>query len=64
MARSNGLRLLVLGSVSAGLLAACGVEGPPLRPSLDAGVSVSQGGIHPSVGVGVRQGPVSIRVGL
>jgi len=64
MARSSRLKVLVLGCLSAGLLAACGVEGPPVRPSMDAGVSVSRGGIYPSVGVGVRQGPVSMRVGL
>ncbi len=45
-------------------LAACGVEGAPVRPSLDAGVSVTPGGIFPSVGVGVSKGPVSLRVGL
>jgi hypothetical protein len=64
MAGKKALRIVVLSFVSASLLAACGVAGAPVRPSLDAGVSVSPSGIYPSVGMGVSKGPVSMRVGL
>lgn len=58
------MKALIICGLSLTLLAACGVEGAPVRPSLDAGVSVTQGGIYPSVGLGVAKGPVSLRVGL
>lgn len=58
------MKALIVGALSLAMLAACGVEGAPVRPSLDAGVSVTRGGIFPSVGVGVSKGPVSLRVGL
>ena len=64
MARAGALKILILCGLSSGLLAGCGVEGAPVRPSLDAGVSVTPGGIYPSVGMGVSKGPVSMRVGL
>ncbi len=37
-------------------LAACGADGEPVQPTLTAGVSVGSGGVHPSVGVGMRKG--------
>ncbi|MDX5400952.1 MAG: hypothetical protein LPK02_01060 [Rhodobacterales bacterium] len=58
------MKALVCGALSLILLAGCGVEGAPVRPSLDAGVTVTRGGIYPSASVGVNRGPVSLRVGL
>ncbi|HSG55129.1 hypothetical protein ACFQ3C_13265 [Seohaeicola saemankumensis] len=58
------MKAFIFGSLCLLALAACGVEGAPLRPSLDAGVSITPGGIYPSASVGVNKGPVSLRVGL
>ena len=46
--------------VGLGLMAllGCGVDGEPVRPS------VNSGGIHTSVGTGVRVGGVNLGVGL
>ncbi len=46
------------------LAAACGADGDPLRPSVNAGVSVTPGGVRTSASVGVDAGNVSVRVGL
>ena len=62
--RHNRIRTTIMGAICIGLLAACGVESAPVRPSLDAGVSIGRGGIYPSASVGVAKGPVSVRVGL
>lgn len=45
-------------------LAACGVDGEPVRPSVGAGVTINSGGVYPSVGVGLNTGPLSIFLGL
>jgi hypothetical protein len=58
------MRAMIFGGLALILVAACGVEGAPVRPSLDAGVSITPGGIHPAASVGVNKGPVSVRVGL
>ena len=58
------MKALVICGLSLTLLAACGVESAPVRPSLDAGVSIGRGSIYPSASVGVAKGPVSVRVGL
>ncbi len=46
------------------LVAGCGVDGAPLRPSLNAGLSLGASGLAPSASVGVRKGPVSLGVAL
>jgi hypothetical protein len=58
------MKAMICGGLSLILLAACGVESPPVRPAFDAGVSVTQGGMTPSASVGLNKGPVSLRVGL
>ncbi|WP_187430286.1 hypothetical protein ROLI_007640 [Roseobacter fucihabitans] len=45
-------------------LAACGVDGEPVTPTLNGGVSINQNGIYPSASVGLGRGPLSIRLGL
>ncbi|MBI6628725.1 hypothetical protein [Pontibaca salina] len=47
------------------LLASCGVDGDPVRPTMSAGLGVSAGGgVHARGNVGMHQGPVSLYVGL
>ncbi|GIT86750.1 hypothetical protein ROBYS_17660 [Roseobacter sp. OBYS 0001] len=48
----------------AGTLAACGVDGEPVRPTVGASVAVGSGGVNSNVGVGLNQGPLSIFLGL
>ncbi|NIZ12487.1 hypothetical protein [Phaeobacter sp. HF9A] len=45
-------------------LAACGVDGEPVRPSLNAGLGISNSGVHLGGALGVSKGPVSVSVGL
>ncbi|MDC0739068.1 hypothetical protein N6L24_12330 [Cognatishimia sp. SS12] len=46
------------------LLAGCGVDGAPIRPSANLGINIGPGGISPSARVGASQGPVSVGVSL
>ena len=45
-------------------LAACGADGEPVQPVLNAGVSVGTSGVNPSANVGLRKGPVMINLGV
>jgi len=45
-------------------VAACGANGEPVRPSVNAGVSITPSGVSPSVSVGTRIGNVGVRIGL
>jgi len=45
-------------------LSGCGVDGEPVQPSVNAGVSVTPDGVYPSAAVGVHTGPLSIFLGL
>jgi len=45
-------------------IAACGADGEPVRPSVNAGVSITPSGVNPSVSVGTRVGPVGVSIGL
>jgi len=56
---SRGIGLLGLT-----LLAGCGVDGEPVRPSLNAGVSVSQNGVHTGGSLGLNKGPFNLRLGF
>ncbi|CUH67511.1 MAG: hypothetical protein VX083_13010 [Pseudomonadota bacterium] len=53
--------LLTLGLLS---LAACGIDGEPVKPTAGASVNIGTNGITTSAGVGVRKGPISIGIGL
>ena len=46
------------------VLGACGVEGPPVRPSLSTTISAGSGGVHTHVGTGMRVGGVNVGVGV
>lgn len=57
MKRAALLMILALG--------ACGADGAPERPTLDASVGVdSNGRVRTNAGVGARLGPLGVRVGL
>jgi hypothetical protein len=45
-------------------LAACGADGPPIKPSMNTTVSVGSDGISTSTGVTVKSGPVTVGVGF
>ncbi|MBB4022679.1 MAG: hypothetical protein SWN98_07135 [Pseudomonadota bacterium] len=45
-------------------LAACGADGPPVKPSVNTGIRIGTDGIRSSTSVGVDSGNVAVRVGL
>jgi hypothetical protein len=45
-------------------LAACGADGPPMRPSAGVGMGVSDGGVSFGGGFGASNGTVSVGLGL
>ena len=48
-----------------GLLAGCGADGKPTRPTVNAGVGIDgNGNVRTGASVGTRVGPVNVRVGL
>jgi len=46
------------------LLAGCGADGPPIRPSVNTSVRVTPNGVSTSTGVSVQSGPVTVGVAL
>jgi len=54
----------VLAMIGLATLTACGADGEPVRPSMNAGVTVTSSGVHPSVSVGTKVGPVNLILGL
>ena len=54
----------VFAMIALATLAACGADGEPVRPSANAGVTVTSSGVYPSVSVGTRVGPVNVSIGL
>lgn len=50
--------------VACSFLAACGADGEPVQPTLNAGISLGTSGINVGGGVGVQQGPVSLILGF
>lgn len=57
------IRVLMFLGVAA-VLSACGADGEPVRPSLNAGLGLSSSGMHVGGAVGVSKGPVTLSVGL
>lgn len=41
-------------------LAACGADGEPVQPTMNAGVSLGTSGVGTHVGLGLRKGPLSL----
>lgn len=58
------MRGLIFGLIGLVLVSACGVDGEPVRPSLNAGVGVSNSGVHAGGSVGLHKGPVNIFLGF
>ena len=54
-------RLFAVGLI--GLLAACGAEGDPLRPTANLGVNFGPSGVSQSVAIGASNSNVSFSVG-
>ncbi|WP_295313753.1 hypothetical protein [Roseobacter sp.] len=46
------------------LVAACGVDGEPVRPTVNGGVTISNSGVYPSATISLSRWPVWIGVGL
>lgn len=46
------------------VLASCGAQSDPLRPTANLGLSVGSDGVQPSAQIGATNGPVSVSVGL
>lgn len=55
-------KLFVIGLLA--VLAGCGAEGDPLRPTANLGVSVGPNGVSQSVGVGASNSNMSLSLGL
>lgn len=52
-------RLMILAILA---LAACGVDGDPIKPNVNVGVGPN--GVKTSASVGTKVGPVNVRIGL
>jgi hypothetical protein len=46
------------------MLCACGVDGEPVQPSLNAGVGIGSGGVHVGGAVGLSKGPLHVALGF
>jgi len=44
-------------------LAACGVDGEPIQPSMNTTIGVGSDGVHGAVGTSVVSGNISVHVG-
>ncbi|WP_299968230.1 hypothetical protein [uncultured Roseobacter sp.] len=49
---------------AAAFLAGCGVDGEPVAPQINGGLTINKNGIYPSASVGVNRGPLSVWLGL
>ncbi|MGV6803514.1 MAG: hypothetical protein ACWA49_04845 [Ruegeria sp.] len=49
---------------AASSLAACGADGEPVQPTLNANVGISGSGTYVSGGVGLHRGPLSVFLGM
>ena len=54
--------LAVLGLIA--LLASCGVQSEPIRPTANVGLSIGSNGVTPTASVGAQSGPLSVSLGL
>ena len=52
----------ILASLLLMILAACGADGDPIRPSVNTTVDISNKGVSTRTGVSVGQGPVRVGV--
>ena len=54
----------IVGFLALVVLAGCGADGEPVQPQAAVNIGVGSSGVHTSVGVGARKGPVSVFVGF
>jgi hypothetical protein len=57
-------RITVAAMLALTVLAACGVDGEPVQPSMNATVGLGSSGIYARGGIGLDQGPVSLYLGF
>ncbi len=55
---------MVLAGLGLAVLAGCGADGEPVRPTLGGAVSAGSGGVHTGVHAGARVGGVNVGVGV
>lgn len=53
----------ILACVSLLALAACGADGEPIQPSMNANVGIGSAGVSASSGVTMTKGPFSVGLG-
>jgi hypothetical protein len=58
------MRIWIAALLRAAVLTACGADGEPVQPTLNANVGVSNSGVHAGGAVGLHKGPVSLLVGF
>ena len=58
------IRPFVIALCTSVLLAACGADGEPVEPSLNAGVGISNSGVHVNGGIGLSKGPFGLTLGF
>ncbi|SFH18943.1 hypothetical protein [Sulfitobacter dubius] len=46
------------------ILAACGADGEPVRPTASSSVTMSSSGVSVGTAVGLRRGPFSLALGM
>ncbi|MFK7752314.1 MAG: hypothetical protein AB8B51_07165 [Sedimentitalea sp.] len=47
-----------------GVLAACGADGEPITPTLNAGIGIGPGGVVPRINLGIPNLPIGLNLGL
>ena len=62
MKRVGMIRMIVIAALP--LVAACGADDPPFRPTGNVGVSVGPNGVSPTVGVGATNGTFNVGLSL
>ncbi|MGR3617620.1 MAG: hypothetical protein ACU0BB_16480 [Paracoccaceae bacterium] len=58
------IRKLCFALMTFGVLSACGVDGEPVQPTLNAHVGIGSSGVDVRGGVSASRGPVNIFVGF
>lgn len=58
------MRNMIIAVLGLAMLCACGVDGEPVQPSLNAGVGIGSGGVHVGGAVGLSKGPLHVALGF
>lgn len=54
----------VIAMIGLAVLAGCGADDPPLRPTANLGVSIGQSGVTTSANLAATNGTISVGLGL